>query len=202
MASDMVSKENQAILGRISNINMIAAGDTLSMVVNQKVDVDTPTVDVLNITGLKDIYKGQVVGIKVSYNGDLICSSVLILTEKNVKIIADLMMGGTGDVTEPVELNEIDMSAIGEAMNQMVGSAATSLANMLKQKIDITTPQPFTMDFDSDKVLAEYGFEADECIVMVKFNMGIGSLVKSEVVQLFQKHTALEIVNKLEKSLK
>jgi flagellar motor switch protein FliN/FliY len=118
----------------------------------------------------------------------------LILKDRDVKIIADLMMGGVGEVSDDQELNDLDMSAIGEAMNQMVGSASTSLSSMIKAKVDIETPQPFMLEFGSQGIIDSAGFASDETIVSVAFRMEIGDLIDSEIMQIYPMDFAKELV--------
>lgn len=69
----------------------------------------------------------------------------LFLKENDVKIITDLMMGGDGTNTDG-ELGELHLSAISEAMNQMMGASATSLSTMLGTMIDISPPEASLID--------------------------------------------------------
>jgi flagellar motor switch protein FliN/FliY len=107
------------------------------------------------------------------------------------------MMGGTGEVAEPIELNDIDLSAIGEAMNQMVGSSSTSLSSMVKKKIDIDTPKAFVLDFNSDDFLGAVGFKAEDAIACISFRMEIGTLIDSEIMQIIPVDFAKDMVNKM-----
>lgn len=196
-----LSPEDQDILGEIGNIIMGTASSTLSMVLQQRVDINTPKVCLLTWEDLRAIYNKSAVVVRVNYKEGLRGSNVLILKERDVKIITDIMMGGAGTVTDPVELNEMDMSAISEAMNQMVGSTATSLSAMLDRRVDISTPAPFVVDFADDSSLAESGLMSEEAIIMVDFHMEIGELVRSEVVQIYQMGAAIELVTAMKESL-
>ena len=81
----------------------------------------------------------------IKYTAGLTGANILILHENDVKIITDLMMGGDGTNTDG-ELGELHLSAISEAMNQMMGSSATSLSSMLNKKIDISPPSANLVD--------------------------------------------------------
>jgi len=190
----VISAEDQDVLGEIGNINMGTAATTLFTLLQQKVMITTPKVSVLEWSSLCEGYDRPAVGVRVGYREGLRGSNVLILKDRDVKIIADLMMGGSGVVEEPFELNELDMSAIGEAMNQMVGSASTSLSSMIMKKVDIDTPHPFMVDFSDDEALTNAGFAPDELIVSVLFRMEIGDLIDSEIMQIFPMDFAQELV--------
>ena len=191
----LLSSEDQDVLGEIGNINMGTAATTLFTLLSQKVLITTPNVKVMTWAELSSSYDRPAVGIRVGYKVGLRGSNILILKDRDVKIIADLMMGGTGDVPSEVELNDLDMSAIGEAMNQMVGSASTSLSSMIKQKVDIDTPHPFMLEFTPEgAVLESAGFAPDETIVCIAFRMEIGDLIDSEIMQIYPMDFAKELV--------
>ncbi|MCL2047634.1 MAG: flagellar motor switch phosphatase FliY [Defluviitaleaceae bacterium] len=195
---DALSAEDQDVLGEVGNINMGTAATTLFTLLSQKVLITTPRVKMMSWAELAASYDRPAVGIRVGYKVGLRGSNILILKDRDVKIIADLMMGGTGEVTDPVELNDLDMSAIGEAMNQMVGSASTSLSSMLKEKVDIDTPHPFILAFETGiSALESAGFAPDETIVSIAFRMEIGELIDSEIMQIYPLDFAKSLVKTL-----
>jgi len=197
VATDSLSPDDQDVLGEVGNINMGTAATTLFTLLSHKVLITTPRVNVRTWAELSASYDRPAVGIRVGYKVGLRGSNILILKDRDVKIIADLMMGGTGDVAPDaeVELNDLDMSAIGEAMNQMVGSASTSLSSMIKQKVDIDTPQPFILDFSTGGMALEAsGFAPEELIVSVAFRMEVGDLIDSEIMQIYPMDFAKELV--------
>lgn len=182
-------------MGEISNISMGTAATTLSSLVNQKVDITTPTVKFSSWDDLVSAYDRPCVFLQISYREGLNGNNVLILKESDVKIIADLMMGGDGtNVTG--ELGELHLSAICEAMNQMMGSASTSLSSMLSLKIDISPPTASLVDL-SDVVdendISDF-LKGD--FVKISFRMTIGDLVDSEIMQLFPIEFCKTLCNK------
>ena len=121
--------------------------------------------------------------VKVSYVEGLQGCSILMLEEQDAKTIADLMMGGDGNGSfAQMELGELHMSAVSEAMNQMMGAAATSLRIMLERKTDISTPEAKFMD--GGQYLG-YVFPDDDKFVKVGFRMQIGSAISIPIVQLY-----------------
>jgi flagellar motor switch protein FliN/FliY len=199
--SEILSLEDQDVLGEIGNINMGTAATTLSSLLQNRVQITTPKVHIIDWQTLSGGYDRPAVGVRVAYSEGLQGSNVLILKDRDVKIIADLMMGGAGTTTEPVELNDLDMSAIGEAMNQMVGSAATSLSSMVNKKIDIAPPQPFKLDFSKDESLDAVDFASDELIVSIAFRMEVGNLIDSEIMQILPVGFAKEMVINLKEHM-
>ena len=123
---------------------MGTSATTLFTLLGQKVTITTPSVRVTNWEELASRYELPVVVIRVEYKMGLIGSNLMILKEDDVKIIADLMMGGDGTNVEN-ELSDLHLSAISEAMNQMVGSASTSMSSMFNKKIDIMPPKALSV---------------------------------------------------------
>ncbi|MCL2204777.1 MAG: flagellar motor switch phosphatase FliY, partial [Defluviitaleaceae bacterium] len=196
--AEVFTPDQSDALGEIGNISMGTASTTLFALLNQKVTITTPRVKVLDWASLANSYDRPCVGIRVDYRTGLKGSNILILKDRDVKIIADLMMGGTGDIADPFELNDIDMSAIGEAMNQMVGSSATSLSSMIKEKVDINTPMPFHLDFQRNDFLDTVDFAPEELLACVSFRMEVGTLIDSEIMQILPVDFARDMIVKLQ----
>ncbi|MCI7107980.1 MAG: flagellar motor switch phosphatase FliY [Lachnospiraceae bacterium] len=179
-------------IGEIANISMGTAATTLFSLVNRRVEISTPVVSYATWDDIVSNYEKPCVFIRIAYTVGLDGSNILVLKEKDVKIITDLMMGGDGTNTDG-ELGELHLSAISEAMNQMMGSAATSLSSMLNKKIDISPPKSDLID------LAENIDEStiDEFLtgrfVKISFRMEIGDLVDSEIMQLYPTSFAKEM---------
>lgn len=179
----LTDAERDAV-GEIANINMGTAATTLSTLLNNKVTITTPKVSYVTINEISAQYDKPCVFIHISYIDGISGNNVLILKEHDVKVITDLMMGGDGSNTEG-ELTELHLSAISEAMNQMMGSAATSLSSMLDKKVDISPPTASVVDLnDSIDDVTVSSFLADE-LVQVSFTMQIGDLVDSQIMQLY-----------------
>ena len=136
-------------VGEISNISMGTAATTLSSLVNQKVNISIPVVTYATWDDLVKSYDRPCVFLQIKYKEGLDGNNILILKENDVKIIADLMMGGDGTNTDG-EITELHLSAICEAMNQMMGSASTSLSSMLNMKIDISPPTASLVDLNDN----------------------------------------------------
>ncbi|MZP43468.1 flagellar motor switch phosphatase FliY [Heliobacterium gestii] len=186
------SELERDVIGEIANISMGTAATTLSTLLGKKVDITTPRVTVTSKAALQKDYPSPFVVVDVTYTAGLEGSNVLIIRESDVAIIVDLMMGGDG-MSPPTELNEIHFSAISEAMNQMMGSASTSMATMLQKKIDISPPALNTIDFASEKLPHP---EMDP-VVKVSFRMVIEGLVDSELMQVYPIPFAKQLVSGL-----
>ncbi len=181
-------------IGEISNISMGTAATTLSSLVNQKVDISVPVVSLAEWEDLVSNYDRPCVFLQIQYREGLDGNNILILKERDVKIIADLMMGGDGTNTDG-ELGELHLSAICEAMNQMMGSASTSLSSMLNMKIDISPPTASLIDLNDHLNEDEIAAFLKEGFVKNSFQMTIGDLVNSEMMQLFPIEFAKSLCN-------
>ncbi len=149
----------------------------------------------VTINELSEQYDRPCVFIHISYIEGIDGNNILILKEHDVKIITDLMMGGDGTNTEG-DLSELHLSAISEAMNQMMGSAATSLSSMLERKVDISPPSASLVDLND--TIEDYAISSflEDQIVQVAFDMKIGDLVDSQIMQLYPCDFARELYNK------
>lgn len=179
-----LSDMEKDIMGEIANISMGTAATTLSSLVNQKVDITTPMVAYSHWDELVSQYDRPCVFLQISYREGLSGNNVLILKDRDVKIIADLMMGGDGLNTEG-EIGDLHLSAICEAMNQMMGTSATSLSSMLNMKIDISPPTASLVDLNDTVDEADITDFLKGGFVKISFKMTIGDLVDSEIMQLY-----------------
>ncbi len=180
---DELTPEEKDAIGEISNICMGTAATTLYSLVNQKVVITTPVVEVTDWDTLTSTYAKPCVFINILYREGIDGNNVLILKEDDVKVITDLMMGGDGMNPAP-ELTELHFSAICEAMNQMMGSSATSLSSMMNCKIDISPPEAELVDMAGNINTSNADF-LNHNFVRVKFRMTIGELVDSTIMQLY-----------------
>ncbi|SCY13874.1 flagellar motor switch phosphatase FliY [Alkaliphilus peptidifermentans] len=191
---DFTDDEKDTI-GEIGNISMGTAATTLSTLLGNRVNITTPKVSLLALEDLMEEYPIPFVAVDVQYKEGLEGLNVLVMKDSDVKIITDLMMGGSGQASEE-PLSDIHLSAIGEAMNQMVGSSSTSLSEMFSKKIDIYPPRVFPMDLSTDKFIDLFP-EFTMKFVRISFSMVIGDLIDSEIMQLIPLDFAKEMVNKL-----
>jgi flagellar motor switch protein FliN/FliY len=190
---DLTSEEKDA-LGEIGNISMGTSATTLFTLLNNKVSITTPKVTVETWEELSGEYKSPYVAVQVHYKEGLKGSNLLILKEDDVRIITDLMMGGTGETKEE-PISDLHLSAIGEAMNQMIGSSSTSLSTMFNKRIDISPPQAFILYFQNFAELEL--FNPDEKVVKIAFRMEVGNIIDSEIMQLIPIDFAKTLVSNL-----
>ena len=171
-------------IGEIANISMGTAATTLFSLVNKKVEISTPVVSLGTWEEIVEKYEKPCVLVRIAYTKGLDGSNILVLKENDVKVITDLMMGGDGSNTDG-EIGEIHLSAISEAMNQMMGSSATSLSSMLNKTIDISPPSSDLIDLQESVDGGEIADFLNTTFVKITFTMVIEGLVDSEIMQLY-----------------
>ncbi len=180
---ELTDIEKDAI-GEIANISMGTSATTLYSLVNKKVNITTPVVSMARWENLMEDYEKPCVFIQIKYTSGLDGANILILREHDVKVITDLMMGGDGTNTEG-ELTELHLSAISEAMNQMMGSSATSLSSMLGRMIDISPPEASLLNLLEQKQPSDIAPFLEGTFVKIEFRMQIEDLVDSTIMQLY-----------------
>ena len=184
-SGELLTDVEKDAIGEVANISMGSSATTLYSLVNQKVNITTPVVTIANWDSVLAEYERPCVFIQIKYTAGLDGTNILVLKEHDVKVITDLMMGGDGTNTDG-DLGELHLSAISEAMNQMMGAAATSLSTMLGKKIDISPPEASLIDFTQFKKPEDIAEFLTGNFVRIAFRMQIGDdLVDSMIMQLY-----------------
>lgn len=186
------------ILGEIANISIGNAATTLSMMVNHKVDITMPNVKLVKRSEVLDDYEKKCILVQIHYIKGLSGNNVFILKEPDVICMTDLMMGGPGNAEG--EVGELQLSAISEAMNQMMGASATSMSVMLNEMVDISTPDVSTIDVDSIKTFEKIFEEGLEGFVKISFKMEVENLIDSSMVQFYPISFAKEMCRMFEEN--
>lgn len=179
-------------LGEIGNISMGSAATTLSVLLGRRVSITTPRVSVDTLGSIKDHYPLPYLIVEVGYTHGIEGNNILAIHEQDALIISDLMMGGEG-TNPPTELNELYMSAVGEAMNQMMGAVSTSMSTMFNKKIDISPPVVNLIDLSTEAPVSEI-VSAEDPIVKVAFRMEVEGLIDSEIMQILPLDIAKDMV--------
>lgn len=180
-------------IGEVANISMGSSATTLYSLVNRKVNITTPVVTLANWNTVLGDYEKPCVFIQIKYTKGLDGTNILVLKEHDVKVITDLMMGGDGTNTDG-ELGEMHLSAISEAMNQMMGSASTSLSTMLGKLIDISPPEASLLDLTAYHDGKDISPFLGGTFVKIAFRMQVDDLVDSTIMQLYPIEFAKTIV--------
>jgi len=195
--SDVLTDMEKDALGEIANITMGTAATTLSSLIGKKVEITTPQISITTQSQLRHDHPLPYVIVNVQYTDGLEGQNLLILKIRDAALIVDLMMGGdTSDA--PEELNEIHLSAIGEAMNQMMGSGATSMSSVFQKKISISPPSVRVVNLAEEDIQQP---KDSDLLVKIVFRMTIEGIIDSEIMQLipidFAKETAEYLIGKI-----
>lgn len=189
----LLTEVEQDVVGEVANISMGSSATTLYSLVNRKVNITTPVVTMANWEDVLGDYERPYVFIQIKYTRGLQGTNILVLKDKDVKVITDLMMGGDGTNTDE-ELGDLHLSAISEAMNQMMGSAATSLSTMLGTLIDISPPDASLIDVSEYHNGGDISPFLGGTFVKIAFRMQIHELVESSIMQLYPVDFAKDLV--------
>ncbi|MGO5155353.1 flagellar motor switch phosphatase FliY [Ligilactobacillus ruminis] len=179
------------LIGEVGNISMSQAATTLSSILNHRVSITTPRVTKIRFASLMEGIKTPKVATTVEYKEGVIGTNLMLLQVRDASVIADLMMGGPGNTKEDAEFGDLELSAVAEAMNQMIGSASTSMATMINCKVDILPPkvklwgEPDNISYD--------GIDPDSIVYRISFNLEVDGLIESEIMQIFTKEMVNDI---------
>ncbi|OLN22779.1 flagellar motor switch phosphatase FliY [Domibacillus antri] len=186
----------QDTLGEIGNISFGSSATALSSLLNQKVDITTPTVSVVEKSRLKDEFPHPYAAIEVKYTEGFTGANLLVIQQDDAAIIADLMLGGNGVDVSP-DLGELQLSAVQEAMNQMMGSAATSMSTIFNKKVDISPPSISLLNLHEGE--GTESIPEQELLIKISFRLTVGELIDSNIMQLiplqFGKQLVMELMN-------
>lgn len=190
--SDYLSSLEQDALGEIGNISLGSSTTALSTLLNQRVEITTPILSVIEHDRMEEVIEENHVAVHVDYTVGIRGKNLFMIKERDAKVIASLMMGGDGTQLEE-ELSELHLSAVQEAMNQMMGSAATSMSTIFNQKVDISPPFLDVLGFPP-KQLEDL---EDEIIIEVSFRLKVGDLIDSNMIQFIPLSFAKDMIGKI-----
>lgn len=183
------------ILGKIANISFGSASTVLSTILNRQVSITTPHIELVDLYDTSDVEIPHVV-LNIHFTKGLDMENLLVLKQDVALSIADLMMMGTGVVEEGKELGELELSAVQEAMNQMMGFAATSMSEFFQDTVDMSPPtiKVVRLQEEMEKIS---GIDGSNVIIKVSFELKIDNLVDSKLVQIVSVEHAKQMIKKL-----
>ncbi|APO45198.1 flagellar motor switch phosphatase FliY [Paenibacillus sp. FSL H7-0942] len=191
---DFLTELEQDALGEIGNITFGSAATALSTLLGLKVDITTPKVSIISRTQFEEAFPKPHVAVHVNYVDGFEGINSLVIKKRDAQVIADLMLGGEGNPVDE-ELNEIHISAVQEAMNQMMGSSATSMSTIFNRFVNISPPGIDILNLESGEGVSN--LPADETLIQVSFRLLIGDLIDSNLMQLLPVHFAKSMVDML-----
>lgn len=196
LTEEYLSELEQDTLGEIANISFGSSATALSALLGQKVEITTPQISVVDHSTFQKEFILPYVAVKVEYTQGLKGMNLFVIKQSDAAIIADLMLGGDGTAPNE-ELGDIHLSAVQEAMNQMMGSAATSMSTVFNVKVDISPPSIDLMDIPHETGVEN--IPESELLIKVAFSLKVGNLIDSEIMQVvpfeFGKELVATLVN-------
>ncbi|AMA72679.1 flagellar motor switch phosphatase FliY [Aneurinibacillus thermoaerophilus] len=192
--NEVLTPLEQDALGEIGNITFGSAATALSNLLGQVTDITTPRVDIIRRDEIQTEFPRPYVAVHVEYTEGFQGINLLVIRTEDAKVIADLMMGGDGS-SPPEELSDIHLSAVQEAMNQMMGSAATSMSTVFNKLVNISPPGIDMMDLPRGKGVENV--PDDDILIKVSFRLKVGQLIDSNIMQLIPVPFARSLVSTL-----
>ena len=192
-AGPQLDEPERDAIGEVGNICMSSAATTLSLLLSRPVQITTPTVEVVDEEEVRAQFNAPAVIVSIDYTEGLDGRNVFLLSIPDASVVADLMMGGEGTPTD--ELSELHTSATAEAMNQMMGSASTAMAEMIGRRVDISAPQIQVLDLSTETSLEQLGITT--AMVRTSFQLRVGDLLDTRLMQLMPFDFARALVDGL-----
>ncbi|WMT39181.1 flagellar motor switch phosphatase FliY [Paenibacillus sp. D2_2] len=192
--SDFLTPLEQDALGEIGNITFGSAATALSTLLSKKVDITTPKVSIITRSQFEAEFPKPHVAVHVQYVDGFEGMNSLVIKTRDAQVIADLMLGGDGDPAEE-DLNDIHISAVQEAMNQMMGSSATSMSTIFNRFVNISPPGIDILNMTNGTGINN--LPSEETLIKVSFRLTIGDLIDSTIMQLLTVKFAKEMVESL-----
>ena len=181
LEGDTLTAEEIDTLGEVGNICMGAVATTMYSLLDRRVKITTPRVSVLTLNEALQRFPAQLVVVEVEYVEGIMGRNMLLLEELDAALITDILMGGEGVVNQPVELSDLHMSAINEIMNQLTGSSATALSQLINDMVRISPPVSRRATLSETNTMS---LERDDLVIIITFDMEIEDLLNSQLIQV------------------
>jgi flagellar motor switch protein FliN/FliY len=191
-----LAEDDIDILGEVGNMCMGAVATTMYTLLGRPVSITTPRVSVHTAKEVLAVYRIPFVVVEVEYTEGIEGKNLLVLKKDDAVLITNLLMGGDGVVEQPVELDELHMSAISEIMNQMMGASATSLSKLLDMPVNISPPISQGIDADND---VSGMLDHSSVVIKISFDMEIEGLLKSELLQVLPYQLGMDLSSRFKR---
>jgi len=193
MSEEILSAQERDVIGELGNISMGSAATALSGLLGKRVEITVPEVEVVAKEKVPELFPERHLLVRVVYQEGLRGENLLFVKEEDAKVMVNLMMGGDGKEGLPEVLGEIEVSAISEAMNQMMGSACTAMSDFLGRRINISPPETIWQDAEAtERTWLEA--QKEPFFVVVHFHLSVGDVIDSTMLQIVPLSFAREIV--------
>ncbi|HBN81221.1 MAG TPA: flagellar motor switch phosphatase FliY [Ruminococcaceae bacterium] len=191
---NLLSPMDRDTIGEILNISMGSSATTVSTLLDQRVSITTPKVEVVKAKDFHFEALEPAIAVEINYVSGLSGKNVMVLKVSDVRVIVGLLLH-TEFKEEDFVLDEMNLGAICEVMNQMMGASSTALSQFLSRSINISPPTSYKIE-NAEQFKSKY-FEAYDPVVAVHFNLMIGDLVNSEFFNLMSPEFARELITSL-----
>lgn len=199
--SSNFSDEELKKLSEVADMSLGATSSVVQLMINKDVTLILRELQTIKITSLgSQANEPEVVIAKIGYTDGFVGNLYLAIPKKAGTIISDLMLGGIGS---DANLSDMHLSALGELMNQMMGRMTTSLSEIFKRKIDITTPEIKVHDTSTGEAPKDFISEEenDQC-VCIEFTLSVSDLGDYKLFLLIPVKFAQTMANALIDPLK
>lgn len=194
--SAVLSDDKRDAIGELQNMMMGSAATALSNFMNAKVWITTPKVRVDKASNIKFDELDPSICVKIKYVKGMHGSSVLVLKQSDVQLMVNQLMGMPPVVTDDFVFDEMNISAVCEIMNQMMGASATTLSEILNTPTDISTPKAIVID-SIDDILKINNIADDQTVCAISFDLTIDDLINSHFVTMLTIDLANEMGDKM-----
>ncbi|MCX7667619.1 MAG: flagellar motor switch phosphatase FliY [Atribacterota bacterium] len=192
---EILRPEEKDVIGELGNISMASAATALSGLLRKRVEITVPEVELVNLQETETLFPEKHLLVKVVYQEGFKGDNILLVKEEDARVMVSLMMGGNGREDLPETLGELEASAVGEAMNQMMGSASTAMSEFLNLRISISPPEIFFEEVE--KLEEEWLEKQDQYVVKVMCRLVVEDVIDSYMVQLLPLYFVREITSTL-----
>lgn len=184
-------------IGEIMNITMGSAATAVSNMLSAKVWITTPTVNIIRAEELTFPELEPSIMVKIKYTQGVSGQNVLVLKQNDVQLILNQLMGLPLEISDDFQFDELNISAVCEVMNQMMGASATALSEIIDTTVDISTPEAIVQEGDNDVRSEVYELAGQEHVCTVKFDLTIDGVIKSEFISVLTLELAKDMAEKM-----
>ena len=184
-------------IGEIMNITMGSAATAVSNMLSAKVWITTPTVNIIESKEINFPELEPSIMVKIKYTQGISGQNVLVLKQNDVQLILNQLMGLPLEISEDFQFDELNISAVCEVMNQMMGASATALSEIIETTVDISTPEAIVQEGDGDVKTEIYELAGQDYVCTVKFDLTIDGVIKSEFISVLTIDLAKEMASKM-----
>ncbi|MDD6208753.1 MAG: chemotaxis protein CheC [Clostridiales bacterium] len=129
------------VLREIGNIGAGNAMTALSQLLNKKIDMGVPKVELIELKNLPDAVGGAdaiVVGILLTLSNDVEGMIMFIVSQETARKTADVLLGQPIDPDAP--LTEMEISALQEIGNIITGAYMSALSMLTHLNVNLSIP--------------------------------------------------------------